>query len=246
MPPDLPRRLLAAARAILDREGLDALTLRAAARAVGVSHAAPKNHFDDMTGLLSELAATGFREFAQALQAAGARAVAGHPFNAIGEAYVAFAERNPAMFLLMFRSERLDMSRPALREAVAQARDVLARGAAERLGGPGGGDRLGRADESDRLESPGGGDRLGGPAVAGDTSAGAPAAQIPPLRAIAPAHIAAMVRSWSLVHGFAMLLIDGRLTPVLGSLPQGSDWRQLLAAVFGAGPGQSADSATGR
>ena len=237
MPPDLPRRLLAAARAILDREGLDALTLRAAARAVGVSHAAPKNHFDDMTGLLSELAATGFREFAQALQAAGARAVAGHPFNAIGEAYVAFAERNPAMFLLMFRSERLDMSRPALREAVAQARDVLARGAAERLGSPGGGDRLG---------SSGGGDRLRSPAAAGDSSAGAPAAQIPPLRAIAPAHIAAMVRSWSLVHGFAMLLIDGRLTPVLGSLPQGSDWRQLLAAVFGAGSGQSADSATGR
>ena len=52
---DLKAALLAAAEAILERDGIQALTLRAAARAAGVSHAAPANHFGDLTGLLSEL-----------------------------------------------------------------------------------------------------------------------------------------------------------------------------------------------
>jgi AcrR family transcriptional regulator len=34
--------------------------LRASAREAGVSHAAPKNHFRDLSGLFSELAALGF------------------------------------------------------------------------------------------------------------------------------------------------------------------------------------------
>ncbi|MER2507799.1 MAG: TetR family transcriptional regulator, partial [Amaricoccus sp.] len=54
---NLREALLAGAERILERDGADALTLRAAARAVGVTHAAPRNHFGDLTGLLSELAA---------------------------------------------------------------------------------------------------------------------------------------------------------------------------------------------
>src|SRR5262245_33569186 len=60
---DLRAALLAAAEEILEKEGIQALTLRAAARAVGVSHTAPQNHFGDLTGLLSELAAIGYRRF---------------------------------------------------------------------------------------------------------------------------------------------------------------------------------------
>src|SRR5687768_417739 len=59
---DLHEALLRAAEAILEREGFAGLTLRAAAREAGVSHAAPTHHFGDMTGLLSELAALGFRK----------------------------------------------------------------------------------------------------------------------------------------------------------------------------------------
>jgi AcrR family transcriptional regulator len=59
----LPKALLQAAECILERDGIQGLTLRAAAREAGVSHAALKNHFNDLTGLLSELAAVGFARF---------------------------------------------------------------------------------------------------------------------------------------------------------------------------------------
>ena len=59
----LREALLQAAERILERDGIQGLTLRAAAREAGVSHAAPKNHFGDMTGLLSDLAAVGFERF---------------------------------------------------------------------------------------------------------------------------------------------------------------------------------------
>ena len=44
------------------------------------------------------------------------------------------------------------------------------------------------------------------------------------------------VGAWALVHGFAMLLLDGRLDPVLGRLPPGTDATDLLTAVLEAGP----------
>src|SRR2546428_13116555 len=67
---DLHAALLAAAERVLERDGLAGLTLRAAAREAGVSHAAPTHHFGDLTGLLSELAAIGFRRFNEAMVAA--------------------------------------------------------------------------------------------------------------------------------------------------------------------------------
>jgi len=187
--------LLAAAQDILESQGLAALTLRAAARAAGVSHAAPKNHFGDLTGLLSELAAVGFREFAEALRAA---ATAGGSlekrYEAMGHAYVRFAREHTAMFMLMFRSERLDMQRPQLRAAVEEARAALAGATAQRMGRD--------------------------PAQAFDAAQGA-----------------RMVGAWSLVHGFAMLLIDGRLDHILSLRDSGPDWSLLLDDVFNPAPG---------
>ncbi|HEY2254984.1 MAG TPA: TetR-like C-terminal domain-containing protein [Variovorax sp.] len=176
--------LLAAAQDILESQGIEALTLRAAARAAGVSHAAPKNHFGDLTGLLSELAALGFQQFAEALRHAPS-------FDAAGHAYVSFAREHPAMFLLMFRGERLDLGRPALSAAIGQARQALADAAAASLG----------------LE---------------------PGNEAPLPRA----QLARMVGAWSQAHGFAMLLIDGRLNAVLRQWPGDGDWRSLLDAVF--------------
>src|SRR3954449_9599676 len=59
--------LLKAAERVLERDGLAGLTLRAVAREAGVSHAAPTHHFGDLTGVLSELAAVGFRQFNAAM-----------------------------------------------------------------------------------------------------------------------------------------------------------------------------------
>jgi AcrR family transcriptional regulator len=110
--------LLQAAERVLERDGLAGLTLRAVAREAGVSHAAPTHHFGDLTGLVSELAAIGFRRFNAAM--ASARVGGANPVEramAPAKAYVAYAEAHPGMYGLMFRAERLDYSRPALHEA---------------------------------------------------------------------------------------------------------------------------------
>jgi len=68
--------------------------------------------------LLSELAAIGFRRFNTAM--IEARNSETHPLMkglANAKAYVAYAQARPGMYGLMFRTERLDMSRPSLHEA---------------------------------------------------------------------------------------------------------------------------------
>ena len=91
---DLRTALLAAASEILQEQGLDALSLREAARRAGVSHNAPYRHFPDRESLLAELAAEGFRRLGQAM--------AGKRGRAMGEAYVRFALESPSLFRLMF------------------------------------------------------------------------------------------------------------------------------------------------
>ena len=116
---DLHEALLKAAEQVLERDGLPGLTLRAVAREAGVSHAAPTHHFGDLTGLVSELAAIGFRQFNATMKVAGASGTTLlEKGMANAKAYVAFAQAHPGMYALMFRSpERLDHSRPALHEA---------------------------------------------------------------------------------------------------------------------------------
>jgi AcrR family transcriptional regulator len=124
---NLRQAMLAAAERILERDGISGLTLRGAAREAGASHAAPKNHFGDVSGLLSELAAVGFERFRAAMMAEAATAETQvERRRAVGRGYVKFARDNPGLFLLMFRSEKLDMKRPALRRAADDAIAVLA------------------------------------------------------------------------------------------------------------------------
>jgi AcrR family transcriptional regulator len=188
---DLRTAVLAAAEIILEREGVDSLSLRAVARAVGVSHTAPKNHFGDLEGLLSELAALGYRRYGEVL--AAAMDVAGADprarMRAMGRAYVGFARAHPGLFILMFRGERLDMTRPALRDAVESARAALRHAA----------------------------------------MSSAPVTEQTPLQLAARA-----TASWALVHGFAMLLLDGRLQNTIASLPGGVGADGLLEAVLDA------------
>src|SRR5271155_5889362 len=101
----LREALIRSAREILESEGYEALTLRAAARRAGVSQAAPYNHFADKAALLASIAALGFKEFAAAMRQE--MSAAGDPqarLNATGIAYVAFATSNPGLFKLMFGS----------------------------------------------------------------------------------------------------------------------------------------------
>ena len=146
--------LLEAAERVLERDGLAGLTLRAVAREAGVSHAAPTHHFGDLTGLVSELAAIGFRQFNAAMAAAGATGAS--PMEkalARAKAYVAYAQAHPGMYGLMFRTERLDMSRPSLHEAANASFAGLA--------GAIGASRHEQISEAGAVARPGRGDRAG-------------------------------------------------------------------------------------
>ena len=100
---DLRKALHDTAAAILEEEGLAALSLRAVARKAGVSHAAPYRHYPNHEALLVELAVEGFEELRAAISSAAAA-----PDNrmdritGIGGAYMRFASKHPALTQLMF------------------------------------------------------------------------------------------------------------------------------------------------
>jgi AcrR family transcriptional regulator len=123
----LPQALMLAAETVLKRDGLRGLTLRAIAREAGVSHTAPKHHFGDVAGILSELAAVGHRRMAAAMQTLALAQPAGSGRRrAIALGYVRFACDNPDLFRLMSRDELLDFGRPALIEALRGSAAALA------------------------------------------------------------------------------------------------------------------------
>jgi AcrR family transcriptional regulator len=94
---------VAAARQLLEAEGLEAVTLRAVAAATGVSRQAPYHHFADKSALLAAVAANGFEALANAMTALMDKETtpAGR-MEASGVGYVVFALENPALFRLMF------------------------------------------------------------------------------------------------------------------------------------------------
>jgi len=106
----LREALLDAGDELLAAEGLRGFTLRACARLAGVSHAAPKHHFQDATGFLTALAARGFERLTERLRA-GIRQTENldEEFIATARAYVGFAEDNPEHFRIMFRHDLLNV-----------------------------------------------------------------------------------------------------------------------------------------
>jgi AcrR family transcriptional regulator len=124
---DLRAALLKAAEAELAERGLESFSLRGVAKRAGVSHAAPAHHFRDVNGLLTALAAEGFRRFLEA-QKARRRKAAGDPMSqlvASGLGYIDFAIANPALFRLMFSSDRPDRDAPEFHMAASAAYQQL-------------------------------------------------------------------------------------------------------------------------
>ena len=168
---DLRAALLRAGESVLAETGIEGFSLRRVAREVGVSHSAPAHHFGDAQGLLAALATEGFTRFLAAMRArqgaAGtqdARAL----LTASGLGYMDFALESPALFKLMFGSERLDFCDTALDNASTAAFDHLAQDIA----------------------------RLRGVSPYQDAAA-----------------MADVMAAWSMVHGFASLILAERLKP---------------------------------
>jgi AcrR family transcriptional regulator len=120
---DLRSALLTAAEAELAEHGIEAFSLRQVARRAGVSHAAPAHHFGDANGLLTALAAEGFRQFLATQEAVEATVPDDSRARLIasGVGYVTFARARPALFRLMFGSQRTNYAQPALKAAADAA-----------------------------------------------------------------------------------------------------------------------------
>jgi AcrR family transcriptional regulator len=130
---DLRNALLTAAALELAQSGIEGFSLRAVARRAGVSHAAPAHHFGDANGLLTALAADAYRRFV-AMQIARETQAAKDPHAqmvAAGLGYVDFALAEPALFRLIFGSDRPDHDDPMLQEAANTAYLHLTEGLAQ-------------------------------------------------------------------------------------------------------------------
>ncbi|MFN6118768.1 MAG: TetR/AcrR family transcriptional regulator [Actinomycetes bacterium] len=107
-PGDLRAALLATAARMVAETGSSDVSLRAVARSVGVSHAAPAHHFGDKAGLLDALAEQGFEllldRMREELRAGGGDP--GRRLLLLGQAYSTFARDEPGRFEVMFSSAR--------------------------------------------------------------------------------------------------------------------------------------------
>jgi len=110
---DLRRALMDSADAILERDGPNALSLRAVAREAGVSPAAPYHHFKDKDELLSAIAHEGFSRLSTALVEAAAGICDGETkMSDLGVAYVKFAQSHPALYRVMYDCARAEDALP--------------------------------------------------------------------------------------------------------------------------------------
>ena len=122
---NLPNALRAAARAILDEAGQDAIGLRETARRVGVSATAAYRHFTNKEDLLASVAAEGFRELAAAMETS---ATGSDPLGGVSLAYVEFALQKRGLFRLMFGPVLVQRAKyPELDEAARAVFGLLQR-----------------------------------------------------------------------------------------------------------------------
>jgi AcrR family transcriptional regulator len=168
---DLRNALIAAAAELADQGGPAAVTIRAAARAVGVTPTAAYRHFKNHLELLGAARAYALTQMGDAMRA---RLAAVEPrddpaeaaiarMDAMGRGYVDFALSRPGLF----RSVFIDVAKPANAEEAEGPHMMLVRGVDELIA-------LGFVSEEFR--------------------------------------VGVEVASWSLVHGLALLMLEGPLS----------------------------------
>jgi AcrR family transcriptional regulator len=113
---DLPEALLAAAEQLVAEHGLEAFSLREAARAVGVDPAACYRHFRNRDDVIHALARRGFTRLVRKMErASGHHKDPEETLRALGRAYVAFARERPVDFRIMFGPNGVGARDPRLR-----------------------------------------------------------------------------------------------------------------------------------
>jgi AcrR family transcriptional regulator len=110
---ELREALIRATRQLVEERGAENFTLADACRVAGVTTAAPYRHFTGKQEILEEIASRGFEELQAKSKAVVAAKGEGtlEAIIAMGQAYVAFAAEQTALFRLMFGQE------PSLKKA---------------------------------------------------------------------------------------------------------------------------------
>jgi AcrR family transcriptional regulator len=112
------RKLSAAASALLDAGGEDAVTLRAVAQAVGVSYNAPYKHFKSRNALLAAVVADDFAMLSNAVHSI--RLSPTKPMDKLKRALTVFAEfgqQKPARYRLMANNPEIATQGSSVDEA---------------------------------------------------------------------------------------------------------------------------------
>lgn len=101
--------LLDAVDEIASQFGLEAVTLRACAKRVGVSPSSAFRHYADKRSLMTAFATRALNQLADAMYQASQQAQKQNDdaFFAVGLAYISFALDNPALFRAMWREETI-------------------------------------------------------------------------------------------------------------------------------------------
>jgi AcrR family transcriptional regulator len=113
-------------------DGVEAFSLREAARAAGVSSGAAYRHFAEKDALLIAVALEGFKLLAEKTAAATQGTTGPERLRAIGHAYITFASDDPNLFRLMFSqmcmgaAKAVSPNEPANPSALMQLRAALA------------------------------------------------------------------------------------------------------------------------
>ena len=109
---DLRAALIQAADDIIAEGGIEAFSLRAAAKRAGVSPGAPAHHFGSAKGLLTEVALLAFERLGRSLEEVGHSDDVTTDIRTLSLAFVTFVLDHPGHFRLMFRSDLVNRDDP--------------------------------------------------------------------------------------------------------------------------------------
>ena len=94
--------ILVAARAILDRKGIDAVAMRSVAETVGITPMAIYRHYADRASLLNAIANEGFEELAGRVRRLQLKGSVEQRLMQVAEVFLDAALRFPSLYELMF------------------------------------------------------------------------------------------------------------------------------------------------
>ena len=122
---DFRARLCTAAEGLFAEYGIDAVTMRQLASALGVSPMTPYRYFRDKDEIIDAVRTSAFNRFADALEAPFAvESDPGERSIAVGEAYLDFAVNNRQAYALMF--DLSNMKSPPSEDFMAASRRARA------------------------------------------------------------------------------------------------------------------------